>query len=607
MATNNKRIATSELDFSAIKTSFKDYLRGQSQFTDFDFEGSNMSVLLDVLAYNTHYRALYDNFTFNEMFLDSASKRDNVVSRAREIGYTPTSIRAATAEVSLTLTNAQGGPSVLVLPKLTPFSASLNGGEVSFVTLETYSAASVNGIYTFPSIRLIQGSFVTDRFNYTQGSRVIITNPGADLSTLTVKVQANTQSGLYTTYRLAETLVGIGSVDNVYWIKEVSSGLYELEFGNGVIGTKLADGNNVHIEYIVTEGLVANGAKMFKYSGPQLYNGTVALATIAQASGGAALEDVDTIKFNAPKMFTAQNRAVTVEDYRNLVYNLVPEAASVNVWSGADNNPPEYGKVFICIKPKTVERFTNSQKVAIKADVVKSKNVVSVIPEIVDPLYIRVAVNATIYYDQKVTTKSPNDLKLLVQNVISNYNINDLQKFEGILRYSKLTRLIDDADPSIVSNVTSLKIIREVYPKYNTMSSYVINLVNPIYNSLSEISVYTSGFYILGSDLIHYIEDDGAGNLRLFYYANLTKQIVNAKIGTVNYSKGIIEVTGVFITSIIGAELNFTITPSSYDIVSVLDQLVEIPLNFITVNAISDQSLSSSGGGANYVFTTSRS
>lgn len=606
MAINNKRITTSELDFEAIKSSLKNFMKGQSQFSDYDFEGSNLSMLLDVLAYNTHYRGLYDNFTFNEMFLDSASKRSNVVSRAREIGYTPASIRAAKSSVSMTITNTQGGTSLLVLPKSTQFAASLNGGEVPFITKEVYTASSVGGTYTFPLIELVQGSYVTDRFSVGQGSRYIITNPGADLSTLTVKVQANVQSNVYTTFSLAEGLVGISSTDNVYWIKEINSGLYELEFGNGIVGAKIVEGNTVHIEYVVTEGEIANGAKLFKYSGPNLFNGTVSLTTLSPAIGGAAIEDIDTIKFNAPRLFSTQNRAVTVDDYRNLIYNLVPEASSINVWSGADNIPPEYGKVFICIKPKTVERFTNTEKVRIVNEVIKSKNVLAVVPVIIDPQYLRVALDVTVYYNATTTTKSPNDLSLAVKDAISAYNTNDLQKFDGILRFSKLTRLIDDVDKSIVNNITTLVINRKVDPKYDITASYKINLVNPIYNSLGNVSILSSGFYVLGSDTVHYIEDDGAGNLILYTNVNSTKHIVNSTVGTVNYSKGLVEISNVYITGIVGTEWIFQIIPSSSDVVSILDQLVAIPAELVTVNVIADQSLGASAGGANYVFTPIR-
>lgn len=606
MALNNQRFAASELDFDAIKTNLKDFMSGQSQFTDYDFDGSSLSILLDVLAYNTHYRALYDNFILNEMFLDSASKRDNVVSRAKELGYTPMSTTGSTAYVNLSVFNTVGGPSVLVLPRLTQFSASINSIDYSFVTLDSYSTTAIGSSYVFNNLKLTQGKYMTTRFAY--GTKYVLKNPNIDTSTLLVKVQDNAQSSIYTTFNKVDGIVGIVSTSNAFWLKEVQGGLYELEFGNGVVGTQLLPGNIVHCEYVVSDGSQCNGTKLFKYNGDQLYNGTASIQVISQGSGGTEIESIDSIKFNAPRLFSSQNRAVTVEDYRSLVYSLVPEAASVNVWSGADNIPPVYGKVFICIKPKTVEKFTNIEKITIAKDIIGSKNLVTVIPEIIDPTYIKVSVQTSIYFDQKTTTKSANDIKLAVLNTISDYNNTSLLKFDSILRFSKLLRNIDDADPSIVSNITSLMLHRKVDPKFDISATYTIDIVNPIYASNhAESSVVSSGFYILGSDLIHYVEDDGIGNLYLYNIPDATKRIVNNNIGSVAYSTGRIQITGLHITAIAGPELILTVKPSSYDIVSVLDQLVIIPIELVNVNVISDKSLSASGGGANYVFTTSRS
>lgn len=607
MTVNNKRINASELDFDAIKSNLKTFLSNQSTFTDYDFEGSSLSMLLDVLAYNTHYRALYDNFILNEMFLDSASKRSNIVSRAKEMGYIPTSVRAATARINLTLNNTTNGPDLLILPKLTPFVAAVNGITYTFITTEIYSVVPVNGVYSMTNIKVTQGSYIVNRIGVTSGTKYIIPNVNVDTSTLTVKVQSSSQSNLYETFIATDSFVGIGSADRVYWIKEIEGGLYELEFGNGVIGKALVNGNVVHLEYVITDGVSANGAKLFRYVGQNLYLGNISLTTSSQSSGGTDIEETDSIKFNAPRLYSAQNRAVTVEDYQNLIYNLVPEAASVNVWSGADSVPPVYGKVFICIKPKTIEKFTNLEKIMIKNDVIKTKNVVSVIPEIVDPTYIKIAVESTIYYNLNSTTKSMTDIKLAVQAAIINYNTSELEKFKGILRFSKLTRAIDDADSSIVSNVTNIIIHRIVEPKYNTFANYRINLINPIHLETTGGSITTTGFYISGSDLIHYLGDDGAGNMTLYIISNNVKQVINPKIGHVDYSRGLIDLAGLNITTIIGMDWEFIIKPSSYDVVSILDQLVIIPTNLITVNVIPDQSLGASGGGANYVFTTSRS
>lgn len=607
MTINNNRISVAELDFDAIKANLKTYLKGQETFTGYDFEGSNISMLLDVLAYNTHYRALYDNFILNEMFLDSASKRASVVSRAKELGYTPTSIKSASAYINFTLANVVNGPDVLVISKYTPFIATINGVTYTFITTSTYTAPSEGGTYTIENMKITQGARIVNRIAVTTGAKFIIPNANVDTSTITIKIQANSQSNVYDTFVATDSFIGIESADRVFWIKEIDDGLYELEFGNGVIGKALTNGNIVHIEYIVSDGPGANGAKLFRYVGNSLYQGDVSVSTVSQSSGSTAIESIESIKFNAPRLYSTQNRAVTVEDYRNLVYNLVSEAESVNVWSGADNSPPEYGKVFICIKPRTVEKFTTIEKTIIKNDIVKSKNMISVIPEIIDPEYIRVAVDVVIYYNSNSTVKSVNDMKLIVQNAISVYNAQELEKFGGILRFSKLSRFIDDADPAIVSNITNIVLHRAVAPKYDTFASYNVNLVNPIHPEQSGGSIISTGFKVLGSTDIHYLSDDGAGRIFMYILNNLTMQVVNSNVGTVDYGKGIIDITGINITTIEGTEWNFMIKPSSYDVVSVLNQLVMIPANLVTVNAISDLSLGASGGGAKYEFTSSRS
>lgn len=602
MAINNSRIYVGELDFATIKSNFKEYLKGQDTFSDYDFEGSNMSMLLDVLAYNTHYRGLYDSFAINESFLDSASKRENVVSAAKRIGYTPTSIKASVAYVNFSLTNTVAGPATLILPKSSPFIVTIGSTSYVFITTETYSASNVGGSYSFDGMKLTQGSYVTNRFDVQTGAKYILPNSNVDVDTVLVKVQENSQSSIYTTYIKSDGLIGTASTDRVYWVKEIEGGLFELEFGNNVVGKGLTTGNIVHVEYVTTDGAVANGAKLFRYVGPALYSGVVSISIVTQSSGGKDAEDINSIKFNAPRLFSTQNRAVTVEDYRNLVYNLVPEASSVNAWSGADNNPPEYGKVFICIKPKTLEKFTSIEKYNIESNILRTKNVVTVIPVILDPQYLNVALDVNVYFNPNATTKSSNDVKLLVQNAIEAYNISELQKFESVMRFSKLSRLIDDSDPSIVSNVTNVMIRRKIEPKYNSYASYRINLVNPVHLDVAGGSIQSTGFYTVGSTDVHYIDDDGAGNIRLFTIVNSAKQIINPKAGSVDYGLGIVLLNGLYVTSIVGQEWAFVIKPSSYDVVSILDQLVVIPSNFVTVNVISDTS-----SGANHTFTSSRS
>lgn len=612
--TENKKISVAELDFDAIKSNLKTYLEGQATFADYDFEGAGLSVLLDTLAYNTHYNALYTNLAVNESFLDSASKRSSIVSRAKEIGYVPYSATSATARINITVTGTSSTPASLTIPANTPFSTTIDGKSYNFYNIDAAIASLSGSTYTFTNVDVKEGSPLTFRYTVADGTKYILPNLDVDLSTLKVRVQENSSSSTFETYNNQENILEIDSTSPVYFVKEIEGQLYELEFGNGTIGKALANGNVVTLSYMTTNKAAANGARVFSYQGPTLLSGNVAVTTVIAAINGSDIEKIDSIKYNAPRSYTSQNRAVTVDDYKSLLFKSYPEAESINIWGGEDNIPAQYGKVFISIKPKTTTYLTDAQKSLIVNEILKTKNVVSITPEVVNPEYINLSLNVTAYYNPRITTRSINDMKALIVQTIEDYNDNHLNSFDGIFRYSNLTSLIDETEESIVSHIMTIKLHREIEVAYNTNQTYTINLGNPIYASgVPEESITSSGFFIPGNVNVMYLEDNPTnkttGTIRMYYFVNDIKTYVRT-FGSVEYASGTIvlnelEISGIDSTT--SGIFELFIKPQSNDVVSVRNQLVFIPDDQINVSVIVDQvATGDQAGGSNYVFTSSR-
>lgn len=610
---NNKKINVTELDFDNIKQNLKDFLSGQEEFQDYNFEGSAMSVLLDVLAYNTHYNALYNNMAINEMFLDSARKRNNIVSLAKMLGYTPRSATCARAMVNLIVSGGSSAPSNITIPSLSPFTTIIEGKQYTFYNNGsiTVNRSSANGSYTVTDVELIEGTPLNFRYNAAEGVRYIIPNANVDIATLKIRVQQAPTSSVYEAWTRSDSVVTATATTKAYWVKEIDDGLYEVTFGDGLIGRALENGNVVHMDYFVTSLDAANGATQFSYNGPTILSGAnVAVVTTRAAANGDDKESNDSIRFNAPKFYAAQNRAVTPDDYKALIYANVPEAYSVSVWGGEDNNPPVYGKTYVCIKPKNATKLTTVEKANIVSTVLTQRNVVSVIPELVDPEYINIALEVNVYYNEQETTKSASEIATLVRQSILSYNDSDLQKFDGIFRFSKLSKIIDETDPSIVSNITNVLLRRSLQPRYNVSAQYLVNLVNPIYYSgVAEQAFTSTGFYISGSPDIHYLEDDGRQYVRLYKYgSNATKIYVDDEVGTIDYAKGIVDIRNLNIVALADVDFEISLKPQSYDVVSALTQIAQIAVDHLSVNAIADKTASGDlRGGYNFVFSNSRS
>jgi len=612
ITTTSKRMSVSELDFDTIKTNLKTFLKGQSEFQDYDFEGSGLSVLIDLLAYNTHYNGIYTNLAVNEMFLDSASKRASVVSLSKMLGYTPRSAVCARAVVNATISAPSSSPDVATLSAQQPFSTSIDGTSYTFYNLEDVTVSrSTGGNYIFPNLTIVEGTPLLYKYTVATGVRYIIPNANIDISTLSVQVQESSTSDMYETFTRAEDLTEVTDTTKVYFLKEIDDGLYEITFGDGVLGVAVETGNVVTINYFVSSLDAPNSANIFTYNGVSVLGSNLSVVTVDAASNGSASEDIDSIKFNAPRLFAAQNRAVTPDDYKALIYSKFPAAQTVSVWGGEDNNPPVYGKTYICIKPKDASKLTNQQKELISTEILNPRSVVSITPEIVDPEYFNIKVTSFVHYNPKETTKTAAQIESIVKAAILDYDTNELQKFDGVLRYTKLTGIIDQADSSIINNITRLMVRHPHTPQYNINAQYVLNLINPIsQDGGKQGEVFAStGFYISGSTKVHYLDDDADGNIRLYYLnSNLDKVFVNRTQGTIDYENGLVEVNGLNITSLDGAYFEWQVKPESYDIVSALNQIVQIDPTLLNVTAIADNTANGDlGAGYNYQFNSIRS
>lgn len=611
--TNNKRIQVGDLDFDEIKTNLKAYLKGQSEFTDYDFEGSALSVLVDLLAYNTHYNGLYTNLAVNESFLDSASKRASVVSLAKMLGYMPRSATCPRATVTCSLSGADSLATIATLPAEQRFTTTVNGTVHYFFNTSslTVSRSTLNGNFVFQNVELIGGTKITHKYTAGSGQRFLIQNENADISTLNVTVQDSVGSDITYVYTRAQTILEVDNLSRVYFIKEIEGGLYEIQFGDGVLGKILDEGNIITLSYYVSELDAANYAKNFTYNGSTLLSGNMSVTTIDAATGGSAPEDIDSIKFNAPRMYAAQNRAVTPDDYKTLIYSLYPEARSVTVWGGENNNPPIYGKTFICIKPNQANKLTQLQKDYINNNILNQRNMVTITPEIVDPEYFNIKITSAVYYNPRLTSKTALEIAEIVKQAIFDFDDNELQKFDGMLRYSKLVRLIDEADPAITNNITRIMVRRQFAPAYNISAQYRLTLINPIsQDGGKQGKVFGStGFYIPNSTKIHYLDDDSVGNVRLYYIDEQQEAvIVNKAIGTIDYEAGVVTVRNLTIVKLDGPIFEMQVKPESYDVVCALNQIVQVDRSLIDIKAIADKT--SSGdlqAGYNYDFESIRS
>jgi hypothetical protein len=594
MATNNK-INISDLDFDLIKSSLIEYMKGQDQFTDYEFEGSGLNVLLDILAYNTHYNAMYTNLAINEMFLDSASKRDSIVSIANNFGYFPTSRRSAKASFGMTVTsgNNPNKPSTLSIPKFSAFTSTLSGVDYTFYTLnESIGTLSLNqSNYVFTGIDVYEGTPVTEKFTVYENTKIILNNLNIDTSTIRVSVQDVAQSLNSSTYVYVESMLNLQSDSKVYFLKEIEGGKYEVYFGKNNLGYEPAVGTVITIDYMISNGEAANGVRTFTYNASTVLPGTPVFNNIVVAGGGRETETNDEIKYNVSHKFKVQNRAVTAEDYVDVIKTNYADIDAVSCYGGESLNPPVYGKVYLAIKPKSGPFLVPTEKSYILQSILKPKQMLGITTEIVDPVYNYIQLETTFYYNPSLTTKTSAQLTELVRQAILNYNDINLQKFNGILRYSRLIREIDDADLSIINNITTVKIRRTIDAIFEKSVRYVVDMGNAIYYSgVPEESVLSNAFYIDNTLTEYFLDDDGQGTIRMFYYDPSTYQkvIFRSNVGSVNYSTGIVTLNNLFVYGIAESDLQLIIKPQSDDILSKNNQIVDISSLYLTVNAVKE-------------------
>ena len=609
MAVNDKRLEVTEFDFDEVKENLKIFLKAQNEFTDYDFEGSGMNILLDVLAYNTHYLGFNANMLANEMFLDSASLRSSIVSHSKTLGYVPASARAAKATIDVTLnTNAVS----VTMPAGTVFNTTVNDIAYQFSTIEDITKANTGGGIPFLNTEIYEGTFITTRYTVDTSDidqRFLITDNRADTTTLKVSVQTSSTDTTSTTYTEATDITQVTADSAVYFLQEVEAGLFEVYFGDGIIGKALSDDNIIILTYIVSNKSVANGAALFSNATSIGGVSDIAVATVSAASAGSEPETLQSIKYNAPLSYASQGRCVTAEDYKVYAKRFFPNTQSVQVFGGESGSfdtslgavsTPEYGKVFISIKSTTGNNLTAAEKSGLVKNLAPF-TVASITPVVVDPQTTRLILNISFKFDSSKTTETESSLVSKVNSDLRVYNTNTLTKFESAFRHSKITGIIDDADPAITSNITNVTLSHNLTPTLNSATNYTIQLNNAFYNphsghNSSEGGVLAStGFKISGdTSNVQFFDDDGAGNIRRYYLTAGVRQYQDSTAGTINYTTGEIKINSINITSVENVDgaastiIRLTVIPDSSDIIPVRNQILEIDFVNTTINGTVD-------------------
>ena len=603
MATvKSSQVNITDLDFDNISKNLKNYLKGQSTLKDYDFEGSNISLLIDLLAYSSHVSAFNANMVASELFLDTAQIRKNVVSRAKEIGYTPTSATASMATIDLQVNNPLIGgntPTSLTLNRGHKFKTVFDGMNYPYVLLETQTITPLNGVFKFEDLKIYQGTMNSDIFAYNgqiQNQRFPLTEELVDTSSITVTVQST--GGSSSAWSRSTDISAVDSDSKVWYVQENDQGLFEVYFGDGVVSAEPLDGDTITISYLVTNEVHTDGSSIFAMTDSVGGNMDVTLLTKINSSGGKDKESVESIKFAASKFYTSQNRLVTVDDYKSKLQTLYPGADSISIWGGEDNDPPQYGKIFIAIKPsQTINKLTSSEKVILK-EKLRTLNMLTVRPELVDADVIDILVTTNFKYNPRATTKTVSELETLVRAAIITHDSTYLSGFDSIFRHSVLATDIDNAESSILSNTTTVKLRKTVSPTFGQSKGYEIEFGegNKLYNPHSGHNkagggiIETTGFLVSGFTDTFYFDDDGEGNLRRYSLSGSTRVYADNQAGTVDYSNGKITTTGINILSTINTDdtIHFTVIPNSYDSVAYRSNLLDINTSLISVTGATD-------------------
>jgi len=619
------------LDFDQIKTSITEYLRSNSEFTDYDFEGSNLSMLIDVLAYNTYITSYNANMISNEVFIDSATLRENVVSLARQIGYVPRSRRSAKASISFTVDTTDFGtnPLTLTLKKgLVVTTTQAFGAEsYTFAIADDITVPVVDKIASFNNIIVYEGTYLTQNFTVdvnNPNQKFILPNPNIDTSTIRVLVRNTQASSVIRNFLLANNLIDVTSSSKVFFIQEIEDQRYELIFGDDVFGKKLDNLNYLAVSYVVSTGESANGVFAFRYNGSIVDNngaavvtGISTITTNSPAQNGSEIESVNSIKKYATRIYSSQNRAVTASDFESIIPTLYPDAESVSAFGGEQLNPPKYGKVFIAIKPINGSLLSQSIKAEIKNNL-KKYTVAGIVTEIIDLKYLYVEYDTKVYYNSNLN-QNADSLKTKILEHIQSYSLSsELNKYGARFKYSKFLKLIDDSDISVTSNITKINMRRDIQVALNQFAEYEICFGNQFYlKSMSGYNIKSSGFNISGFADTLYLGDlpDSTGkNGSVFFFKLLSPtqpSIVVSKAGTIDYVKGELRLNPVNIISTekstSGAPIiKVSAIPFSNDVIGLQDLYLQIDSSNSSVNIVSDEISSGANlSGSTYTVTSS--
>jgi len=608
-----KNIQISELDFTNIKSSIKEYMKSDPTFKDYDFEGSGLSTLTDLLSYNTYYNSFYLNMISNEMFLDTARLRDNVVAKAKLLGYTPSSARASEASLSCTfeIISDYEDPSVFSSIKidntfLFSKSNSQTYEEYKFIPKvsrtvrrsfdpELRQNGSYRHVYEIFDLEVIQGTYVEEKFivdTTDPNQKFLISNSDVDTDTLKVFIQSNVADTNLIEFKRSTDTMSLTDISKVFFLQESYEEKYEIVFGDNVLGTSVENGNIITLKYLVTKGSIANdmtGNLRLISSNKNIKAANIQdnLQIIGRSYGGADRESTNSIKFYAPRTFEGQNRAVTARDYQTIIPKIYPQASSVNIWGGEDSDPPEYGKVFISIKPNSGFYVSSQEKQSIKQDLVKNYSVLTLTPDIVDPDFIKLKISTQVKYDNESTMLDESTLQEIVKKSIVDYDMNMLNDFNSYFRYSQFLAKIDQSDESITNNLTEILMINEKPIFLDTATSYIFQFNN----ALAPSTLYSKAFYITGNENAYYLDDDGLGKIRFHTMDRSGEKVYNPLYsGTINYETGTISIPDISITSVVGASstLGVVVKPLNNDIFPVRNQIILLDFDELNITMLED-------------------
>jgi len=590
------------LDFDQIKVSIQDYLRANSNFTDFDFEGSNLSVLINTLAYNTYITAYNTNLAVNESFLDSAILRENVVSLVRGIGYVPRSRRSAIAKISFRVNNLTSLTATLKAGVVC--NGSANNTNFIFSIPEDVTTNVINGIARFDNVEIYEGTFVQTKFTVSQSvydQKYILPNSFVDTSTIRVLIKLSENSSVSSEYKQVDNILKIDGRSDIYLIQEVSDERYELLFGDGIIGKKLENGNVIDVSYITTSGRGGNGATQFNLVGIlRDENNTiidptnVSRITTSQSSrNGDESESINSIKHFAPRIYSSQYRAVTASDYESIIGYIYPNVDSVTAYGGEELSPPQYGKVFISVKPRNGDKLPNSTKRDLLLKL-KNYSIAGIIPQFIDAKYLYVEIVSSVYFDYNKNNRV-SDLRTLILSSLTQYSQSiDLNKFGGRFKYSKVSSLIDNVNYSITSNITSVLIRRDLIAEIDSNAQYEICFGNAFHTSKDTYNINSTSFKIVGINDDVYLADrrvsSTTGEIFFFTYKDLKPKIIKRNAGTVNYDTGeiIIDTVNISSTAAPNNVIEIQAVPLSNDVIGLKDLYVRFDVGSSKINLIRD-------------------